>query len=117
MNRAQVAARLAREGAPDALYDIPGVHPVPIQLDAFYVLLPDPGGGWLVVLRQRGQDAVLGRYATEAAACARLYDLVTELPAPPPGGAERVARLLADSAKIQRQAWQDYDDAPPPDGD
>jgi hypothetical protein len=116
MNRAELADRLSREGVPDALYDIPGVHPVPLQLDAAYFLRPE-GDDWLVGLRQRSQDSVLARFATEAEACARLYDVITQVPPPVPGAAERIAELLADSDEIQRRAWEDFERAPRPGGE
>ncbi|MCM2411080.1 hypothetical protein [Streptomyces sp. RKAG290] len=111
MNRAELVDRLHREGTPDALYEIPGVHGVPMQLDASYVLRPE-ADEWLVVLRQRGQDSVMASFGTEAEACRYLYDTITRVPPPVPGGAERIARLLADSDEIQRQAQEDYDRAP-----
>ncbi|MEV0007662.1 hypothetical protein [Streptomyces sp. NPDC047973] len=111
MNTTELTERLSREGVPDALYEIPGVHPVPIQLDAFYVLRPEDGT-WPVLLRQRGEDAVIARFATEAEACAYLYERLTDTPPPVPGGPERVERLLADADGIQRRAEQDFERAP-----
>ncbi|WP_329139525.1 hypothetical protein OG552_33685 [Streptomyces sp. NBC_01476] len=113
MNRAELADRLRREGIPDALYEIPGVHAVPLQLDAAYFLRPE-ADAWLVGLRQRGQDSVMARFGTEAEACGYLYDTVTRVPPPVPGGPERVARLLANSDEIQRRAQEDFERAPRP---
>ncbi|KPC79519.1 MULTISPECIES: hypothetical protein [Streptomyces] len=111
MNRTELTERLRREGVPDALYDIPGVHGVPVQLDAYYVLRPE-GSAWPVLMRQRGQDSVIARFGTEAEACLYLYDTLTDTPPPVPGGAERVNRLLADADEIQRRAEEDFERAP-----
>ncbi|MBM7436764.1 hypothetical protein [Streptomyces sp. HB132] len=111
MDRTALTERLRREGVPDALYDIPGVHGVPVQLDAYYVLRPE-GGAWPVLLRQRGQDSIIARFGTETEACLYLYDTLTDVPPPVPGGAERVDRLLADADEIQRRAEEDFDRAP-----
>ncbi|WP_392675491.1 hypothetical protein [Streptomyces sp. LN785] len=116
MDRAELADRLRREGVPDALYEIPGIHSVPVQLDAYYVLRPE-ADAWLVVLRQRGEDSVMASFGTEAEACRHLYDTIGRIPPPVPGGAERIARLLADTDEIQRQAQEDYDRAPYRSGD
>ncbi|MFF1686974.1 MULTISPECIES: hypothetical protein [unclassified Streptomyces] len=116
MNRTELAERLRHEGVPDALYEIRGVHSVPIQLDAYYVLRPE-ADAWLVLLRQRGQDSVIARLGTEAEACRYLYDTITKVPPPVPGGAERVDRLLANSDEIQRQAEEDFERAPRHGGD
>ncbi|MFB8025377.1 MULTISPECIES: hypothetical protein [unclassified Streptomyces] len=111
MNRTELTARLRREGVPDALYEIPGVHPVALQLDAYYVLRPE-GTTWPVLLRQRGADEVIARFGTEAEACTYLYDTLTDVPPPVPGGPERVDRLLADADEIQRRAEEDFERAP-----
>ncbi|MEU1486305.1 hypothetical protein [Streptomyces sp. NPDC005752] len=116
MDRTALTERLRREGVPDALYDIPGVHGVPVQLDAYYVLRPE-GDAWPVLLRQRGQDSVIARFGTEAEACLYLYDTLTDVPPPVPGGAERVDRLLADADAIQRQAEEDFERALRGEGD
>ncbi|MFJ8882707.1 hypothetical protein ACIRJR_04770 [Streptomyces sp. NPDC102402] len=111
MNRTELTERLHREGVPDALYEIPGVHPVSLQLDAYYVLRPE-GDAWPVLLRQRGTDEVIARFGTEAEACDYLYDTLTDVPPPVPGGPERVDRLLADADEIQRRAEEDFEQAP-----
>ncbi|MEU0135114.1 hypothetical protein ABZ172_13985 [Streptomyces sp. NPDC006296] len=111
MNRTELTERLRHEGVPDALYEIPGVHRVPVQLDAYYVLRPE-AGNWPVLLRQRGREEVIARFGTEAEACGYLYDTLTDVPPPVPGGAERVDRLLADADAIQRRAEEDLDRAP-----
>ncbi|MEE1776461.1 hypothetical protein AB0I87_03325 [Streptomyces sp. NPDC049952] len=111
MNRTELTERLRREEVPDALYEIPGVHGVPVQLDAYYVLRPE-GDAWPVLLRQRGQEEVIARFATEAEACDYLYDTLTDVPPPSPGGAARIERLLADAEEIQRQAEEDFERAP-----
>ena len=110
MNRTELADRLAREGTPDALYDIPGVHRVPIQLDAYYVLRPE-GDDWLVLLRQRGEDTVLARVPTEADACDSLYGLLARAPSPAPDAAERIAQALSHTDEIQAEAWEDFERA------
>lgn len=111
MNTAELTERLRSKGVPDALYEIPGVHAVPVQLDAYYVLRPE-GDAWPVLLRQRGADEVIARFGTEAEACRYLYDVLTDVPPPVPGGPERVDRLLADAEEIQRRAEEDFDRAP-----
>ncbi|MEV2247555.1 hypothetical protein [Streptomyces sp. NPDC049970] len=116
MNRTELTERLRREGVPDALYDIPGVHGTPMQLDAYYVLRPE-ADAWPVLLRQRGQDSVIARFGTEAEACRYLYETLTDVPPPVPGGAERIERLLADADDIQRQAEEDFEQAPGHEGD
>ncbi|MFE7751585.1 hypothetical protein [Streptomyces sp. NPDC057428] len=116
MNRTELTERLRREGVPDALYDIPGVHGVPFQLDAYYVLRQE-ADAWPVLMRQRGEDSVIERFGTEADACRYLYDTLTDVPPPVPGGAERVDRLLADADEIQRRAEADFERAPGRDRD
>lgn len=111
MNTAELTERLRREGVPDALYEIPGVHAVPVQLDAYYVLRQEEDA-WPVLLRQRGTDEVIARFGTEAEACRYLYDALTDVPPPVPGGPERVDRLLADADEIQRRAEEDFEQAP-----
>ncbi|WP_182445115.1 hypothetical protein [Streptacidiphilus sp. PB12-B1b] len=84
MNREQLVDRLRRAGVPEALYEIPGVHEVAIQLDPYYFLRHERDG-WLVGLRQRSQDSLMGRFTTEAEACEYLHDTITRLPPPAPG--------------------------------
>ncbi|MFD7874220.1 hypothetical protein ACFV5G_08880 [Streptomyces sp. NPDC059766] len=108
MDRADLVARLREAGVPDAFYDIPGVHEVSVQPDAFYFLERE-ADAWAVGLRQRSRDSVMERFATEAQACAYLYDALLRALAPPPGPAESLDELLADPEEIQRQAWADYD--------
>ncbi|MFC8226664.1 hypothetical protein [Streptomyces sp. NPDC057287] len=116
MDTTELTERLRREGVPDALYEIPGVHPVALQLDAYYVLRRE-GDAWPVLLRQRGTDEVIARFDTEAEACRYLYDTLTDAPPAVPGGPERVDRLLADADEIQRRAEEDFDGAPGRDAD
>lgn len=116
MDRTELTERLRREGVPDALYEIPGVHGVPMQLDAYYVLRPEEDA-WPVLLRERGQESVIARFGTEAEACRYLYDTLVDVPPPVPGGAERVDRLLADADEIQRRAEEDFERAPGHDAD
>ncbi|MFF4243695.1 hypothetical protein ACFYY2_04400 [Streptomyces sp. NPDC001822] len=116
MNRTELAERLRREGVPDALYEIPGVHGVPFQLDAYYVLRRE-ADAWPVLMRQRGEESVIERFGTEAEACGYLYATLTDVPPPVPGGAERVDRLLADADEIQRRAEEDFEQALGPEDD
>ncbi|MFI8001629.1 hypothetical protein [Streptomyces sp. NPDC086010] len=113
MNRTELTERLRREQVPDALYEIPGVHAVPFQLDAYYVLRQE-ADAWPVLMRQRGEESVIERFATEAEACRYLYATLTDVPPPVPGGAERIDRLLADADEIQRRAEEDFERAPDP---
>ncbi|MER5597190.1 hypothetical protein [Streptomyces sp. NPDC002265] len=108
MDRADLVGRLREAGVPDAFYDIPGVHEVSVQPDAFYFLERE-ADAWAVGLRQRSRDSVMERFATEAQACAYLYDALLRALAPPPGPAESLDELLADPEEIQRQAWADFD--------
>ncbi|MEV6261157.1 hypothetical protein AB0M42_10450 [Streptomyces sp. NPDC051784] len=116
MNRTELTERLRHGQVPDALYEIPGVHPVTLRLDAYYVLRRE-GESWPVLMRQRGQEEVIARFATEAEACRYLYDALIDTPPPVPGGPERIDRLLADADEIQRRAEEDYEHAPRPDTD
>ncbi|WP_328913299.1 MULTISPECIES: hypothetical protein [unclassified Streptomyces] len=117
MNRAQLTERLRRENVPDALYDIPGVHPATLALDAAYYLRREGGddGRWVVGMRQRGTDTTMADFLTEAEACGYLYDTITRVPPPVPGGAEQVERVLGDggAGEIQRRAWEDFHRAEP----
>ncbi|MFB7334945.1 hypothetical protein ACFC00_25335 [Streptomyces adustus] len=108
MDRADLAGRLREAGVPDAFYDIPGVHEVSVQPDAYY-FLERAADAWTVGLRQRSRDSVMERFATEAEACAYLYDTLLRALASPPGPPESLDELLADPEEIQRQAWADFD--------
>jgi hypothetical protein len=111
MNRTELVKALRLAEVPDALFDIPGVHDIPIQPDAYFFLRPVPGG-WVVGTRERSRDSVLARFAAEGDACAFLYDtLLRETPRPVPGGAQRIAEVLADRDNIQREAKQALDQA------
>ncbi|MFB7503106.1 hypothetical protein [Streptomyces broussonetiae] len=108
VDSAELVERLREADVPEAFYDIPGVHDVPIQLDAYYFLCRE-ADGWTVGLRQRSQDSVIRRFATETEACAYLYDTLIQLSSPPSGPAQPLEELLADTEEIQRQAWEDFD--------
>ncbi|MFF7185866.1 hypothetical protein ACFZAR_11580 [Streptomyces sp. NPDC008222] len=110
MDRTELVGRLREAGVPEALYEITGVHDVPVQPDAFYVLRPE-GNGWTVGLRERSRDREIRHFATEDEACAYLYDALTRVPPPAPGVAEPLEQLLADPEEIQRQAWEDFERA------
>lgn len=102
---------LRRERVPDALYDIPGVHDITVQPDAYYVLRPEQDH-WTVGLRERSRERVLCRFSTEDEACRYLHARLTERPRPAPGAAQRVAEVLADREEIQRDAWEAFHRAP-----
>jgi hypothetical protein len=116
MDRSELVASLRRAAVPDALYDIPGVHDIQVQPDAYYFLRPE-SGTWVVGVRERSADSVLGRFATEDEACRDLYTRLSELPAPRPDAAERIAEVLAERDEIQRRAWEAFDRAAPETGD
>jgi hypothetical protein len=108
MDSAELVERLREAGVPEAFYDIPGVHDVPVQLDAFYFLHRE-ADTWTVGLRQRSRDSVIRRCATEAEACSYLYDTLVQLPSPSSGTPRPLEDLLANADEIQRQAWADFD--------
>lgn len=110
MDRWDLVRALRRDRVPDALYDIPGVHDIPLQPDAYLFLRPAPGG-WEVGLRERSEDHDVRGFATEDEACRALYADLTSLPPPPAGGERRVREVLADADEIQREAWRDFEDA------
>lgn len=66
-------------------------------------------------MRQRGTDTTMADFLTEAEACGYLYDTITRVPPPVPGGAEQVERVLGDggAGEIQRRAWEDFHRAEP----
>ncbi|WP_369393196.1 hypothetical protein AB5J72_40815 [Streptomyces sp. CG1] len=107
MDSAELVERLRGAGVPEAFYEIAGVHDVPVQPDAYYFLRRE-ADAWTVGLRQRSQDSVIRRFATEAEACQYLYDTLTQLPPPPSGAAEPLEKLLANAEEMQRQAWEDF---------
>ncbi|MGW2650671.1 hypothetical protein ACWC2T_38755 [Streptomyces sp. NPDC001393] len=107
MDSAELVERLREAAVPEALYEIAGVHDVPIQLDAYYFLRRE-ADAWTVGLRQRSQDSVMRRFGTETEACAYLYDTLTHLPPPSSEAAEPLEELLANPEEIQRQAWEDF---------
>jgi hypothetical protein len=107
MNRAELVERLRQADVPEAFYDIPGVHDVPIQLDAYHFLRRDEDA-WTVGLRQRSEDNVIRRFGTEAEACEYLYDTLMRLPPPSSGPAEPLEKLLANTEETQQQAWDDF---------
>jgi hypothetical protein len=120
MHRAELVEALRRAQVPDALYDIPGVHDVPLEPDASFFLRPE-AEEWVVGHRERGRDSVLDRFATESEACDFLYaTLIREAPTGAPGGADRVRDVFAHRAEIQQEAWraferrrQEPDEGPP----
>ncbi|MGW1722707.1 hypothetical protein ACWCQK_07190 [Streptomyces sp. NPDC002306] len=108
MDSAELVGRLREAGVPDAFYDIPGAHDVSVQpADASYFLRPE-ADGWTVGVRQRSEDSVIRRFATEAEACAYLYDALIRSLSRPSGPAQSLDDLLADAGEIQRQAWADF---------
>ncbi|MFI1334140.1 hypothetical protein ACH4U7_29350 [Streptomyces sp. NPDC020845] len=108
MDRRELVRALREDRVPDALYDIPGVHDIPIQPDAYYFLRQAPDG-WVVGLRERSKDRDTHWFGSEDAACRELRAKLTA--SPPPAGGERVADVLAHSEEIQRQAWRDFERA------
>lgn len=107
MDSAELVERLREADVPDAFYDIPGVHEVSAGPDAQYFLRRE-ADAWTVGVRQRSQDSVVRRFSTEAGACAHLYDTLVRSLARPPGAAQPLDELLADTEQIQRQAWADF---------
>ena len=112
MDRRELVETLHRARVPDALYHIPGFHEITVQPDAYYVLRPEQDA-WLVGLRERSRERLMGRFRTEDEACRYLYDRLSELPAPAQDANERIAEVLADREKIQRDAWEDFQRALP----
>jgi len=108
MDRAELVEALRAAQVPDALYDIPGVHDIRIQPDAYFYLRPDVGG-WVVGQRERARHSVLGRFAAESQACDFLYSTLTaEVSSVPAGDADRVREVLARRDEILRDAWRAY---------
>lgn len=107
MDSYELVESLRRAGVPEALYDLPGVHPVPVQLDAYFFLRPE-GDAWVVGLREHSQDEVLSRFATEAEACRALYDRLRAAPRPVPDTDGRIAAVIARADETQRQAWAEF---------
>ncbi|GAA2360141.1 hypothetical protein [Streptomyces cuspidosporus] len=110
MDRRELVRALRADRVPDALYDIPGVHDIPVQPDAYYFLRP-ARGGWEVGLRERSRDRDTSWFGTEDAACRELRAKLTALPPPPGGGRERVEDVLAHGEEIRRSAWRDFERA------
>ncbi|MEU1666561.1 hypothetical protein ABZ547_23745 [Streptomyces sparsogenes] len=110
MDRRELVRALRADRVPDALYDIPGVHDIPVQPDAYYFLRP-ARGGWEVGLRERSRDRDTSWFGTEDAACHELRAKLTALPPPPGGGRERVEDVLAHGEEIRRSAWRDFERA------
>ncbi|MES4907044.1 MULTISPECIES: hypothetical protein [unclassified Streptomyces] len=110
MDRRELVRALREERVPDALYDIPGVHDIPVQPDAYYFLRPATGG-WVVGLRERSQDRDTSWFRSEDAACRDLRAKLIPPPAPLPPGGEGMEDVLAHSEEIQRQAWHDVERA------
>ncbi|MDX3226884.1 hypothetical protein [Streptomyces sp. ME19-01-6] len=111
MNRRELVRALRADRVPDALYDIPGVHDIPVQPDAYYFLRPATGDGWVVGLRERSRERDMSWFRSEDAACRDLRAKLTALPPPPAGAREQVEDVLGQGAEIRRQAWQDFERA------
>lgn len=80
MDRGQVRAALRAAGLPDESFQFPGVHESTPTPTDFWFLRP-AGCGWEIGAYERGRYTVRERFATEAAACARLYTVLTGSPA------------------------------------
>ncbi len=111
VDRWELIGVLQEDQVPDALYDIPGVHDIPVQPDAYYFLRPAPEGGWTTGLRERSADRDMNRFATEDEACRDLLAKLRARPRPPDGGGESVEELLAEGEEIRRQAWEEVERA------
>lgn len=94
MNRSELVEILHRARISETLYDIPGVHDITVQPDAYYFLRPE-SGAWIVGLREHSRDSLTAHFPTEDEACRYLYDRLIELPAPVTGA---VATRGADTA-------------------
>lgn len=111
MNRHELVQSLRDARIPDALYDIPGVHDIPMRPDSYYFLRYE-ADSWVVGVSDRGEDSVMARFTTEDAACRYLGDRLRELPSTAsPDAAERIAEVLAHRDEIQRQAWTAFERA------
>lgn len=84
MNRSELVDILNRARISEALYDIPGVHDITVEPDAYYFLRPG-ADAWIVGLREHSRDSLTAHFATEDEACRYLYDRLAELPAPVTG--------------------------------
>lgn len=111
MDRNELVDILRFAQVPDGLYDIPGVHDIVVQPDAYYFLRPE-SGAWVVGVRERSLDSVAGRFTSEDEACRYLYARLTERPSPAPDAAERLEQVLAHREEIQRSAWEAFHRAP-----
>ncbi|MFD9000744.1 hypothetical protein ACFV0T_07150 [Streptomyces sp. NPDC059582] len=107
MDIAELVERLREADVPEAFYDIPGVHEVSVEPDAYYFLRRE-ADAWTVGVRQRSQDSAIRSFATEAEACAYLYDALIRSVSRPSGAAQPLDELLANAEEIQRQAWADF---------
>lgn len=110
MDRRELVRALRADGIPDALYDIPGVHDIPVQPDAYYFLRP-AAGGWAVGLRERSRDRDTRWFREEDAACRELRAKLTASPPPAGDEGEPAEDVLAESEEIQRRAWRDFERA------
>ena len=111
MNRHELVRTLRDARIPDALYDIPGVHDIPMRPDSYYYLRLE-AGDWVVGVADRAENSELRRFTAEDAACRYLYDRLRELPSEAaPDAAERIAETIAQRDEIQRQAWAAFDRA------
>ncbi|MGA8116412.1 MAG: hypothetical protein WCA46_22385 [Actinocatenispora sp.] len=82
MDRYRLRAALLAAAVPPGAFRLAGVHePTPLPVD-FWFLRPG-GGGWQIGPYERGEYVVREVLATEGAACARLYEILTGRPAPP----------------------------------
>lgn len=111
MDSSELVETLRHARVPDGLYDIPGVHDIVVAPDAYYFLRSE-SGSWVVGVRERSRDSVLGRFTTEDEACHYLYARLTERPLPAPDAAERIEEVLAQREEIQRRAWEAFERAP-----
>lgn len=76
MNRNDLAHRLASEGFRSDLYSLDGGFPALLE---GYVLRSS-GGRWTVDYYERGTTRTVAEYASEEAACQRMYEILKDDP-------------------------------------